>query len=635
MTPTDGEGRIRLTRFRHLMLAVRLVWKSAAGWTAAGAVLGTIQAVLPLANLYLIKLLVDTLTRGLTGRVPGLSAAGPGTITAVSQSILRFLGLAAPGQTGLFQEALFYIGLAAVVAAIGILCRSLATYANQAQSQTVADYVSGIIHRQSVALDLAFYEDPAYFDTLHRAQAEAPYRPLRIVNGLMSVGQNGLSLAALGGLLMTFHWAVPLVLFLVAAPGVIVRIHFSRKFFLWQRRRTESERRAWYYHSVLTGDGSAKEVRLFNLGGLFSRWFQELRASLRREGLHLTGQRTAADGLLQGGSLLAVYGGYALAAWQTIAGRITLGDLVMFTQAFQRSLVAMQELMTSLSSLYDDSLFLSNLQEFLAMKPEMAVPDRPRAVPRPLREGIVFNSVSFAYPREDHPALSGVNLRLGPGEVIALVGANGSGKTTLIKLLCRLYDPGSGSISWDGLDLRELDPAGLRRAIGVVFQDYGHYSLTARRNIWLGDVALDPADARVADAARQAGADPVIRRLPQGYDTPLSYQFEGGHELSVGEWQKIALARAFLRDAPVIVLDEPTSSMDAEAEYEVFQAFRELLNDRAAVLISHRFSTVRMADRIYVLERGQIVEDGSHAELMARAGVYARLFRLQSQYYRE
>jgi ATP-binding cassette, subfamily B, bacterial len=311
-----------------------------------------------------------------------------------------------------------------------------------------------------------------------------------------------------------------------------------------------------------------------------------------------------------------------------------VGDLVMYYQAFQRVQGFLQGILSSLTGLYADNLFLSNLYEFLDLKRTVAEPAVARPVPQPMRVGIVFDHVSFQYPGGTRKAIEDVSLVIRPGEVVALVGENGSGKTTLIKLLCRLYDPTGGSITLDGIDLRQFETHALRREIAIIFQNYAHYHLSAEENIWLGNASLPPDRERVAAAARRSGADEVIRGLPRGYDTILGKRFADGEELSVGEWQKVALARAFMRDAQILVLDEPTSSMDAKAEYEVFQNFRKLVAGRSAILISHRFSTVRMADRIHVLQHGRVIEGGSHDELIRAGGTYARLFEMQARHYR-
>jgi ATP-binding cassette subfamily B protein len=325
---------------------------------------------------------------------------------------------------------------------------------------------------------------------------------------------------------------------------------------------------------------------------------------------------------------------YAYLVYQAIGGKSTLGDLAMYYQAFQRVQGSLQGILSSLAGLYEDNLFLSNLYEFLDLKRTVIEPVHARPVPQPMQRGIALNHVSFQYPAGTRKVFEDISLTIRPGEVVALVGENGSGKTTLIKLLCRLYDPTDGTITIDGVDLRQFETKALRHEIAIIFQDYAHYHLTARENIWFGNTALSPNDERVIAAARRSGADGVISALPHGYDTILGKRFANGEELSIGEWQKVALARVFMRDAQIIVLDEPTSSMDAKAEYEAFQSFRQLVSGRTAILISHRFSTVRMADRIYVLKQGSVIEGGTHEELVSMGGTYAQLFEMQAQHYR-
>jgi ATP-binding cassette subfamily B protein len=600
LTPKLQRRRLLLRR------AIAIVWQSAPGWTLASFVLLIVQGVLPLLLLYLMKLVVDAVTTG----------------------------LAAPDKGVAFRQVALLIGLMGAVTLVGALCRSLAGLVSEAQSQVVTDHMSDILHAKSIEVDLEYYESAQYYDTLHRAQQEAPYRPTRIVNGLVQVGQNGISLLAMAGLLFSFHWGVAAVLFAAVVPGVLVRLRYAGKMYRWQRQRTPTERHAWYFHWLLTGDVHAKEIRLFDLGPLFIRRFRDLRQQLRRERLEIATKRSVAELVTQASATLAIFGSYAFIAYRTVQGTITLGDLVMYYQAFQRGQGFLQEMLGGLAGLYEDNLFLSNLYEFLDLKPKVVEPHHPRPVPQPLQTGIVFDRVSFQYPTGTRKVLEDITLTIRPGEHIALVGENGAGKTTLIKLLCRLYDPTEGIITFDGLDLRQFETAALRREISVIFQDYARYHLTARENIWFGDVDLPPDDERIIAAARDSGADGLITGLPQGYETTLGKWFEDGEELSIGEWQKVALARAFLRDVQIIVLDEPTSALDAQAEYEVFNKFRQLAEGRTAILISHRFSTVRLADHIYVLENGRISESGTHDELVRRGGRYARLFETQAQYYR-
>jgi ATP-binding cassette subfamily B protein len=385
---------------------------------------------------------------------------------------------------------------------------------------------------------------------------------------------------------------------------------------------------------MLTGEPHAKEIRLFDLGSLFMKRFSDFRVQLRKERFGITARRSAAEMATQTLSAFIVVGSYLFIAYRTVQGMITMGDLVMYFQAFQRGQNFLKGMLSNLTGLYEDNLFLSNLYEFLNLKPRVTEPARQTPFPRPMKDGIEFNNVDFQYPTGSRKVLDGISLNIKPGEVIALVGENGSGKTTLIKLLCRLYDPVKGEIFVDGIDLKMFATAGLRREISVIFQDYARYHLTARENIWLGNVDLPENHDEVFHAARNVGIDKLITRFKKGYETILGKWFDDGEELSIGEWQKIALARAFIRDSQIIILDEPTSSMDAKTEYRVFQKFRQLFQGKTAILISHRFSTVRMADRIFVMNAGKIIENGSHEELCSMNGTYSRMFNMQAEAYR-
>ncbi len=602
----DESVRVKIQRIFHIERALALVWQSAPGWTIASLMLIIVQGPLPLLSLYLMKLLVDAVTAGLATSDKGST----------------------------FGELALLIVLMGAVSLFGTLSGLIAGLVSEAQAQTVTDHIHDILHAKSIEVDLEYYENPQYYDTLHRAQQEAPFRPPHILNGLVQLGRNGISLLTMVSLLFSFHWGIAIILFTATIPGILVRLKYARKMYRWQREQAQTERRAWYFNWILTGDIHTREIRLFDLGFLFIGWFRDLRKQLRRERFKMTARRSVAELVAQASTAFAIFGSYAFIAYRTVQGNISLGDLIMYYQAFQRSQGFLQQMLSSLADLYEDNLFLSSFYEFLDLERKVAEPLHPRPVPRPIKTGIVFDHVSFQYPMGTKKVLEDVTLIIRPGEKVALVGENGAGKTTLIKLLCRLYDPTNGTIIFDGIDLREFKTTTLRREISVIFQDYVHYNLTARENIWFGDVNLPPDHERIVLSAHYTGADDVIIRLKNGYETTLGKWFEDGEELSIGEWQKVALARAFLREAQIIVLDEPTSAMDAKAEYEVFNKFRQLAEGQTAILISHRFSTVRMADRIYVLENGRITENGTHDDLVRHGGTYARMFETQAQYYR-
>jgi len=602
--PTTGLLE-RVGAVNQVSAALRFVWDAASGWMIARLGLVAIQAVLPLAGLYLIKLIVDAVSNSVSD-----PSAGQG-----------------------FQDVLVLIFLAAFIALLTAVTRAISGFVSEAQAQLVTDHVADVLHEKSAAVDFGYYEDPRYYDTLHRAQQEAPHRPTRLVANLTLVCQSTLTATGIVILLATVHWVLAAVILLAVFPALFVRARHAGRMYRWQRDRSPLVRTSSYIGWLLTQAPHAKEVRLYELGDELRKRFRAVRTVIREERLRLARQVGIENAATQIVASIVVFGSYALIAWQTVSGPLTVGDLVMYFGAVQRGQSTLQSLFAGLGSLYEDNLFLSNLTDFLNIEDRVVAPSKPRSTPHPIREGIEFRSVTFAYPQGARPVLQEVSMRVRPGEMVALVGSNGSGKTSLVKLLCRLYDPDEGSVTLDGIDLRNLDPVEYRRRIGVVFQDYAKYSLSAMDNIGFGDAArLDSSD-QIRHAARMAGVDQVLEGLPRGYDTLLGRLFPEGEELSTGEWQKVALARAFFSDTDLLVVDEPTSALDAEAEAEVFRSIRDLIRNRAAVVISHRFSTVRMADRIYVMDRGRIVENGSHEELVSLGGTYARLFHIQAAPY--
>jgi len=591
---------------KNIPAAFRLVWESNPKGTLAMAGLTLAGAFVPAAQAWVGKLIVDAVVTAIRNQVGAMAGL---------RAVLPFLALE--------------FGLLLASTLIGQL-RSLTEHILHAQMNY---HINTQIILKALSLDLSFFENTEFYDKLQKARQEADWRALRIMNGAFYLVQNILTLLSFGALMVSFSPLLPLILVTVTVPAFIAQSHFAELHFRLLSWRAPEARRLNYFEYLLSSNESAKEVKLFELGPTLLGRYRDLFWRFFEEDTRLVRQRMLVSfgfGLIAN---LTYYGSYAWIVLRAVSGAVTLGSMTMLLSVFRQSQSMFQAVFSGLSDLYEHSLFMSNLFAFLELQPTLPVARQPRPVPRPIRRGIEFRNVSFRYPGIEVWALRDVNLQIGAGEKIALVGANGAGKTTLIKLLTRLYDPTEGQILIDGIDLREFDPKSLHAVIGVIFQDFVRYHLTVRENIGFGQVDKWEDVERVTYAAERSGAAPVVAGLPEGYDTMLGRWF-GQHELSGGEWQKIALARAFMREAEVLVLDEPTSSLDAETEYAVFQRFRELTEERIAVLISHRFSTVRMADRIAVIQDGHISELGSHAELMALGGTYARMFNMQAEGYR-
>jgi ATP-binding cassette, subfamily B, bacterial len=594
-----------LSRFlesvRQARKTLMLAWRASPPRLAGVAALTLVSALLPLGIAYAGKLIVDAVVAR--------------SVPLATQYVLLELGL---------------VALQAVVQ------RSLSLLRSLLGARLGLDVNVAILDK-ALHLALPQFENAEFYDRLTRARREASSRPLAMVTESLQFFQNTLTLLGYVGLLVSYSGWMVGALVLATLPATVVEMRFSRTAFRLRNWRSPDTRKLYYVEHVLANDEHVKEVKLLELGPLLLKRYRELGERFYREDGRLSVQRALWAGLLSLVATAAFYGGYLFLAYDAAAGRLSLGDLTLYVVAFRQGQQAFQSCLSAISSLYEDNLYMSNLFAFLDIEtpPAITRPDAP-ATSGALSPGvgIHFEDVGFCYPGRDEWALRHITLAIPPKQSLALVGHNGAGKSTLIKLLCGFYEPSEGRILLDGRDLRAWDEAALRRRISAVFQDFGQYHFSLRENVGFGDLPHLMEDAQVRRAVERGGADAVVAELPKGLDTQLGRWFVDGVELSGGQWQKIALARAFMReDADILILDEPTAALDAEAEKAVFDRFRILARERTSLLISHRFPTVRMADRIVVIEHGQIVEQGSHDELVQAGGRYAQLFTLQAEGY--
>jgi ATP-binding cassette, subfamily B, bacterial len=606
MTPLLQRWKEFHRSFTHTPQAVKLVWQTNRWATIGLGFLTLAGALLPASQAWVGKLIVD--------------------------------GVVASIQRGADPEAVRRVFVYLILELALFLLNTALNHARRLIQQLIqlqlANRIRGEIIQKALTLDLAFFEHPDFYDRLQNARRESGYKPVDLINDTFLIVQNTITLISFAVLLLRFSPWLVIILLVTSIPAFIAETRFSEEGFRLLTRRAPETRQINYLSRLLTEDTSAKEIKLFNLGETLLARYMTLFDKFFREDKSLALRRAVAGFGLGLIATLGFYSSYAWIVWHTVQGKISLGDMTLYLTIFRQGQSTFQAILSGVGSIYENNLFMANLFDFLGLKPQMGVAARNQRLPAPLRRGIEFRGVGFRYPDSEEWALRDIDLTIRPGEKIALVGPNGAGKTTLIKLLSRLYDPTEGMILIDGVDIRELDPLDLRQRIGVIFQDFVRYHLAASENIGVGQIeALDRLE-QIIESARKSGAHSIIENLPDGYQTMLGRWFHGGHELSVGQWQKIALARAFMRDAEILVLDEPTASLDAETEYEIFRRFQELTVGKMAILISHRFSTVRMADRIVVIQEGRIAEIGSHHDLLNQGGIYGHLFSLQAEGYR-
>ena len=592
---------------RNTPQAFILVWKTSKTSFLISILLTLIAAILPALQAWVGKLIIDSI----------LDAA------ELSTGILDGI-----------REVIPILSLEFALVFIGSSISHFRFLSDRILQSKLTNHVNSLIIKKAISLDLNFFENPLFYDTLQNARRQSDMSTMNIVKSSLQMIQQIITLFSLLILIIRFSPWLALIVFISAIPAFISQSQFAELSFRTITHRAPESRLLNYIEMLLTGNDTVKEIKLFGLGepllnryqDLFEKFYTEDRAIAQKRSIASLGWGTL--------SSLVYYGSYVWIVMRTITKIITLGEMTMYLTTFRQSQNSIRALLDSLNNIYENNLFLDNFLSYLKLQPLIVSPTDGKLAPSPIKEGIEFRNVHFRYPGAESDVLKDINLRINPGERIALVGLNGAGKTTLVKLLTRLYDPTQGQILLDGIDLRDYDLHSLHQRFGVIFQDFVRYQFTVKENIGFGHIEDLDDPSKIKEAADRGGASPVIEKLPEQYNTMLGRRWEKGSELSGGEWQKIALARAFMRKADVMILDEPTSSLDAEAEYEVFLRFNELMEDKIAVLISHRFSTVRMADRIVLLSGGKILEVGSHQELIGLNGSYARLFNLQAEGYK-
>jgi ATP-binding cassette subfamily B protein len=629
--PADDQSpswRERIAALRYVPPLVKLVWQTHRGFTATMIALRLIRAFIPIATLWVSKLIIDEVVAATRSPRPNLGQLWK--LVAIEAAIV--LAGEALARTSALVESLL--------------------------GDLFSNHTSIRLMEHAATLDLYQFEDPTFYDRLERARRQTSSR-VGLLAQLLTMSQDVLTLISLGAALFVFSPWLLLLLAIAVFPSFLGETHFAALEYSLLYRWTPERRQLDYIRYLGASDRHAKEVQMFGLASWLIERYRALADKFYRENRRLSIRKGLVSTALSVIGTLGYYGAYAHILYRAVLGAISLGTLTFLASSFARSRDLIQRLLSGASGIYEQSLYLKDLFEFFEMRPTITSPPGAPQVPQPIQTGFVFEDVGFSYPGSDRWAVRHVNFRLRPGERLALVGENGAGKTTLTKLLARLYDPTEGRILLDGRDLREYDLHSVRRAIGVIFQDFMRYDLRFDENIGVGEITkvrdyLDasqngkmaeatstvtgngkkPVPETIVEAAEKSLATTLLPRLAEGYRQMLGRRFEGGVDLSGGEWQKIALARAYMRDAQVLILDEPTSSLDARAEYEVFKRFSELVRGRMAIIISHRFSTVRIADRIIVLASGTVIEEGTHDELLAKNGLYAELFMLQAEGYR-
>ncbi len=586
-------------KFRLFQEALKLVWASAPGWAMVNILTSLVSSFLPMGLVYLVKVLIDNITNAT-------------------------LHLTSNGS----HEIFWLMMLVVAVFFLDEVLSDFSNYVRKKQSLKLESYMYDLLHTKSIKLDLINFERPDYFDCLTRASREAPWRPNSILNNMVSMLRGVLSLILMAALLAGLNWILVVILIVFNIPAIWLRLYYADVIYNFQRDQTPESRKTSYFNWILTGDRPSRELRLFGLGEYFKSHFRKSFTKQKEEELKIIKKRTIIGSVSSLFKAAAVFLILLFISRETLNDRLSIGEMAMFLLAFRQGMIYIKDIFGAMAGLYEDSLFIGDVFGFLNLK-ESIVAEEPVDHLRSFNERITFSNLAFSYPGNNKPVLNNISLEIKKGEVLALVGPNGAGKSTLVRLLCRLYDPTSGMICLDEKDIRHIDPDEYRKLFSVVFQDFMLFNMSAGENIRLGDIS-EESSAKIEAAARATSIDGLISSLPDGYKTTIGNLFEESRELSWGEWQKIAISRALFRESPLLIMDEPSSALDAETEFEIFSKLRQIVKGRTTILISHRFTNVVLADRIAVLNNGTIEETGTHRELMERKGMYYDMYIKQS-----
>lgn len=604
MVRTISEKFKKFKTSLNIKRTVILVWNAAKGWLILSVLMILVETLTFLGSLYALKVLID--------KVAQIDLQNPGS----GDIIIKYVSIAG--------------GLAVLYA----IARSFSTYVTEVQATKISNFMDEQIHSTAVEMDLSHYESPDYFDVLQRAKDAGVDRPNLLITTMVEIAKNTLNLCAVGSMFISINWFLLPLLILFVLPTLFVRVYFSNQQNTWRIKHTALERKSAYLSDLITSNVAVKEIRSFNLGAHFKSLYQALRVEVFTVKLALSYKRTLSELITTSLASIGFFICIGYIALGSIRGTSSIGDIVLFLVIFPQSFTLMQNIASGISILYNNSIYINSIYELFDLrKPE---PQAGNLMPLPTSGDLDLElcGVSFTYPHAKKPTLKNVSLKIPAGKIVAVVGLNGAGKSTLIKLLCKLYEPDSGCLKLGNQDVRQLDAHAYRKQVSPVFQDFSHYNFSAADNIRFGDLSNATPERDTIDAAKKSGADEFIQNFPDGYQTIMGRLFEDGHEVSIGQWQKLAIARAFYSQSRFLILDEATSALDALAEQKLFDSFRKHIGNRAALIVSHRHSAVKHADYIYVLSGGEILQEGTDEELLNMQGDYARLFKHSMEHHR-